>query len=87
MLIAPIISRDLKTIRVSPKAGIVSRGVMERLRAIEMAQARSVTATISLRTGEIMSLRGIRPIGIAIGTVGATIGGMAIIAVSSTAPG
>jgi len=43
--------------------------------------------TISRLSGEITSPGGAQPIGIATGTGIATIGGMAIIAVSSTGPG
>src|ERR1700730_7166953 len=85
--VAKIILRDSGTIRVSRKAGIVLGGVMERLGTTELAQARSVTATISRQTGEIMSSSTMRPIGTAIGTGIRTIGGVAIGAVSLTANG
>src|SRR2546430_13294549 len=74
-------------IHVLPKAEMVPGGLVEQLTTMEMAQARSVTATAFPLTGEITSPHNVRPIGIATGIGGVTIGGMVIIAVSSTAPG
>jgi hypothetical protein len=69
---------------ISPNPGMELASVTERS---ETTTARSGMETISRLSGEITSPGGAQPIGIATGTGIATIGGMAIIAVSSTGPG